>query len=431
MKITLIQPAKPNDDSPAGKSWSLCKPMSLLYLLAALEKKSSHSPSIIDFEQIFALDPNAEVRSILEKDQADIYGVTATTFTRFEAINIINLLREVHPKKPIIVGGVHFMYADIDTMQNVPAVDFVIRGEGEITLIRLLDALEYGIDLSTVRGLTYRKNGMIERTEDQDVFEDLDSVPIFEYKSPVEYPEFLMGPNVEIPAVSIMSSRGCPNNCVFCAKAGMKYRHHSTEYVIKEIKHYITNYNIRAFNFLDLTFTANPRKAKELCEAIVKEKLDIQWWCETRANIPLSLLNLMYKAGCRYLVMGVESGSERVLKNLQKGISKAQVNAVIERATSIGIDLTCYFMYSHLTEKFVDAVETIKYMDMLKKKFNIHCAFQPCLILPGTKIEKIAIMKGLLPTDFSWSKQYQDLRNSEIEQLTGIPLFLMPWIFVK
>lgn len=423
MKILLIQPAKPSDHSEAAKSWSLCKPMSLLYLYAALEQHGRHSASILDFEKAFAEDKNINIYNKLKNISADIYGVTATTFTRFEAINIIRIVKEIFPERKVIVGGVHFMYTDVDVLTHIKEVDYVIRGEGEVTLPNLLDVIENGGDISQVRGISYRKNNIVIRNPDQDLFNDLDNVPIYKYKTPLEYPEFLMGPNQPVPAVSIMTSRGCPNNCIFCAKAGMKYRHHSTDYVIKEIEYYKENYDIHAFNFLDLTFTANPRRSQELCEAIIEKKINIKWWCETRANIPLDLLDIMYRAGCRYLVMGVETGSEKVMQNLHKGISKNQINNVVEYATKIGINVQCYFMFSHLGETFEDAMETLNYMDYLKDKFGVQCGFQPCMILPGSQIEKISLERGLLPDHFSWSIPYEDKKNEELEQLATIPLF--------
>jgi radical SAM superfamily enzyme YgiQ (UPF0313 family) len=424
MKIALLQPAKPKDSAPAASHWSLCRPLSLLFLASAIRKSGQHTCEIIDLERLFALNSSATLESILSTVKADAFGITATTFTRHDAIATAKILRKYNPSVPIIVGGVHFMYCASDALSSVPEIDIVVRGEGEQATVELLNALSKDGDLSSILGISYRTSeGDVSHNQDSNLFEDLDSCEIHDFQSPADYPEYLFGSNEPIKAVSIMTSRGCPYHCLFCAKAGMKYRHRSSDSVISEIKYFQTHYGIYAFNLLDLTFTASPKRSIELCNAIIKEELDIQWWCETRANIPLDLIPLMAEAGCRHLVIGVETGSPRILNRIQKGVDLGQVERVIAESVKSGISPTCYFMLSHPGETYKDAQETLTFIRYLINKYEVCCALQPCMVLPGTKIEEIARKNGSLPHNFSWSAPYFEKSNLELGQVSNIPLF--------
>ncbi len=425
MKIALIQPAKPDDKSSAAKDWNLCRPLSLLYLSCAIRNSPLHECQIFDLEQIFAVTSDFCVEKMIMSLNFDVFGVTATTFTRHEAISVIKLIRKYHPSKKIIVGGVHFMHCDVDTLINVPEVDVVVLGEGEKTIVDLLDALHASLPLENIKGITYRNDsGEIIENLDSELFEDLDHMDIFSPSIPMDYPEYLMGSKQLIPAVSLMTSRGCPFKCVFCAKAGMKYRHRSSQNVIKELKYYVNQLGITAFNFIDLTFTANPQRSRELCQAIIDEGLKIQWWCETRANVPLDMICLMQQAGCRYIVVGVETGSRSVLERIQKGVTLEQVEQLFVHTKKHGIQTTAYFMCSHLGETYEDAMETIRFIDKIERMYGVSTTLQPCMILPGTEIEAIAKKSGALSASFSWSGEFHAPENSKLGQVTTIPLFL-------
>jgi radical SAM superfamily enzyme YgiQ (UPF0313 family) len=425
MKITLVQPAKFRDGTLASEHWNLSKPIALLYLASAIEKEGTHKWEIIDFEHIFLENPKSSLNEVLKNVSTDVFGITATTFTRFEAIKVARVIRELFPHTVIIVGGVHFMHCAEDTLSKIKEIDIVVRGEGEKILLNLLNALENKTSLARIKGITYRlSENEIVNNSDEIYFEDLDLLSIYGLMSPIDYPEKLIGCEEvnSVPAVSILTSRGCPYHCIFCSKSGMKYRFRSTENVINEIKYYFYNHHIHAFNFLDLTFTAHFERAKALCEKIIAEKLDIQWWCESRANIPLDLIPVMARAGCRFLAVGVESGSNRMLNYMQKNIDLAQVDLFIETCKDNGIQVTAYFMYSHLTETLRDALTTVEYIRSLLLK-GISTAFQPCMILPGTEIERIAFNRNLLGENFSWNDEVEFDQNKNLGQLSNIPLF--------
>ena len=181
---------------------------------------------------------NANHRSdqLLELLKADIYGITAVTYTRFEAIDAARRLKQSHPDSTVIAGGVHFSSCAEDALAAVSDIDIVVRGEGEVTLCELVKALEEKGDLSRVNGITYRDQGRIVSNADRETFEDLDGLPLYDDYRWDDYPEYLLGVPEQVRATSIMTSRGCPYRCVFCCKAGMKYRLRDPIAVVDEIE---------------------------------------------------------------------------------------------------------------------------------------------------------------------------------------------------
>lgn len=423
MRITLIQPPKPTYGSEAEKHWQLARPFSLFFLASYLEKHTQFEVDIVDLEH--RRFRHISLEDVFHQNESSIFGITATTFTRFEAVTIAKLLKAKFPNSLVVVGGVHFMYCAEETLTRVPEIDVVVRGEGEITFTELATAFSNGDGFSRINGITYRNNGNIFNNEDSDIFEDLDSLPIYSKFSWDEYPEYLFGYPDEIRAVSIMSSRGCPYNCVFCSKAGMKYRVRNAKSVVDEIELLKNKFGIEGINFLDLTFTADPRHVRAVCNEIISRKLSIKWWCESRVNIPLDLLDIMKQSGCVSMVLGIESGSKSILSAIKKNISIDHVLSFCQKCSELGIKAQPYFMFSHPGETMDDVKLTIDLILRLEKMPNIgSCAFQPTIIYPGTQIEKLSHTKDILKKNFSWYDPYHSDFNKELGQMTNIPIYI-------
>jgi anaerobic magnesium-protoporphyrin IX monomethyl ester cyclase len=421
MDIVLIQPPKPVFGSNAESHWTLTRPTSLFFLAAAIKKYTTFTVEIVDFENRTFRDKDIE--EVLRSRKASVFGITAVTFTRFEALKIAGLVRKIHPEAFVVFGGVHFSSCAEDTLQRISAVDAIVRGEGEIPLVDLLRILERGGDLSTVKGLSFRINGSIIHNPLQDVFENLDELPVFREFTWEEYPEYLFGIPEQVKAVSVIASRGCPYHCVFCCKAGMKYRVRSVNSVVDEMEYMKLTFGVEGINFLDLTFTANPRHLKALCAEIEHRQLGLRWWCESHANISLESLEWMKRAGCVALVVGVESGSPTVLKRIRKDISLEQVKIFCSRATELGIVVKTYLMFSHPDETMRDVKKTLAFMAELGKISQIG-SFQTTMIFPGTEIEKIAREKNIIPPDFSWNEPFFSKLSLELGQFPNVPLFI-------
>jgi radical SAM superfamily enzyme YgiQ (UPF0313 family) len=421
MKITLIQPPKPTYGTDAEKHWSLTPPFSLFFLAASLEKYTSFETQILDLE--LKKYRNVSLKEVFSNNDSQLYGITATTYTRFEAIKIAKYIKKIHPNSQVIVGGVHFMNCAKDTLERIPEIDVVVRGEGEITIVALANAINEGRSFEGINGITYRQEGQVIENPNQAIFEDLDSIPIYSKFTWEEYPQYLFGVEGNLPAASIISSRGCPFNCVFCSKAGMKYRFRNAKSVVDEIEFLKEKFGIRCINFLDLTLTANPRHVRAICEEIINRKIDLKWWCESRVITDLDLLDLMREAGCVSLVVGIESGSPKILSRISKGISIEQAINFCKKCIDVGIKVQPYFMFSLPDETEKDVRQTLDLIDKLEK-FTSPCSFQPTIILPGTELERIARNEGILQSDFSWCDPYDSNLNRELGQLANIPIYI-------
>ncbi|MDD5222748.1 MAG: radical SAM protein [bacterium] len=433
MKITLIQPPKPRYGVQAEDDWVLARPFSLFFLAASIEKHTQYEVQIVDLEQ--RKYRNIPLKTVFGESNSQIYGITATTLTRYEAVKIAKYIKKSHPDVMVIAGGVHFMHCAEDTLNSVPEIDIVVRGEGEIIIVELANAICRRQNIEHIKGITYRKDGKIAVNQDEALVEDLDGLPYYSKFSWDEYPEYLFGYPERIRAISVMSSRGCPFNCVFCTKAGMKYRVRNAKNIVDEIQNLMDKFDVAGVNFLDLTFTADSNHLTAVCNEMINRRLNLKWWCESRANISLDLLDIMKRAGCVSTVVGVESGSPRILSAISKNISLDQVLAFCRKCSDLEIFAIPYFMFSLPGEKKRDLKLTLDLIIRLEKLRGIGpCAFQPTLIMPGTEIERISYKRGFLKKGFSWYEPYYSDFNVKLGQLPNIPLFidkLNPDKFIK
>lgn len=423
MKITLIQPPKPVHNLQAEEHWELARPFSLFFLASAIEKNTRFEVQILDLEN--KKYRNVPLAEIFRNNNSQIFGITATTYTRFEAVKIAKFIKTIQTNALVVTGGVHFMHCAEDTLMRVPEIDIVVRGEGEITIVEIANSIDEEQGLENIKGITYRKNGKVVANQDRNTFENLDNIPFYSKFSWEEYPEYLFGYPERIRATSIMSSRGCPFNCIFCSKAGTKYRVRNANNVVDEIQLLQERFGIEGINFLDLTFTADTRHTRAVCQEMINRNLGLKWWCESRANIPLDLLEIMKQAGCVSTVVGVESGSKRVISSISKNVSIDQVLAFCKKCSDLEILVAPYFMFSHPGETKKDLKLTMDLIFKLEKMRGVGpCALQPTMIFPGTEIERISHAKGLLKKDFSWYAPYHSDLNAELGQLINIPIFI-------
>ncbi len=422
-QLTLVQPPRPKSTgSAAEEHWELTRPFSLFYLSAALGRRPEYSVRIVDMETRRYKDLPAN--EIFGDDPSEIFGITATTYTRFEAIDLAKAIKDLHPDALIVAGGVHFGYCAEDTLQHVPEIDVVVRGEGEITIVDLADAISNGRSLESIQGISYRLNGRMISNPDQCMIDDLDSLPVYDQYSWEDYPESVFAYPEKLRAASVMSSRGCPYSCIFCSKRGVTYRLRDANSVCDEIETLKQRYGVEGVNFLDLTLTATPRHARGLCEALRSRDLGLRWWCESRVNLPLELLEEMKSAGCVSIAVGVESGSQEMLSRLKKNVTLDQVRSFCKKCHDLGIYVTAMFIYSLPGEEERDVQETLDFIMELEESEFVSCAIQPAMIYPGTELERMALENGILPKDFSWSSPYQTSLNAELGQLPNCPIYV-------
>lgn len=388
-------------------------PLGLLSIGAVLEREGI--PVEIVPADILGLSWSDIARKI-RADRPDIVGVTITTENRFQSFHLVRLAKKARPEALTILGGPHASMAAEDCLDHIPELDLVCRGEGEETMLEVCRRWtpEGGTAVfSDVRGLVLRRNGRASANPPRPPITDLDTLP---------YPAFHLVPfekynfTLDVPgrgplrAISVMTSRGCPFACSFCATPinwGRHVRMRSPENVVREIKLLKERYGIEAVFFYDDTFNASPRRADAICDLMIARGLEIRFMCDVRLDImSRELIEKMKRAGLYYLSYGLEAGSDRVRKDIVgKQIDLADFHRLTGWCLELGIVANVFMIFSHPTETWAEAQETISLIE--KYRGRIETSIAILHVYPGTPLEKTARERGVLPPGFTWTKRYR------------------------
>ena len=392
-------------------------PLGIGYMAAVLEK-AGHEVMILDTPILhWSIE---EIIKEIQNKNPDLLGITATSHSRFNAIKIIDGVKGLNCLK--VLGGVHFGSTDVDALQHIPA-DVVVRGEGEYTILDIAN----NVPFDKILGITYREDGNIVRTPDRP-FLDLNELPFpARHLFPMSKYNAKLEGEYKTKCASIITSRGCPNKCVFCVNKSFwkqRFRRRDATSVVDEIEHIISRYNIYGFDFWDDTFTLVPAHVQQICNEIIKRRLDIKWYARIRVDtVNRSILELMKEAGCRVVSYGIESGSPRILDVIRKNITLDQVRECTRLCSKLGFHVKVFFMFNHPTEKIRDIEATILLMDEIRQWPNVSIKTAMTYIYPGTEIEQIAKDEGILPRNFSWNSPYYSQRNKDYKLSPAVPCF--------
>jgi radical SAM superfamily enzyme YgiQ (UPF0313 family) len=429
MKIQLFVP-------PGGyfaERWtkgSSMPPLGLLYIAAILEKEG-HEIRIVPAD-ILKLNWN-QIADEIKTFQADIIGVTSTTENRFQSFDLIKLVKKENPKALTVIGGPHASMAAEDCLTHIPELDIVVKGEGEETMRELCRALESNQGrnaLNSITGISFRTDGKVQSNSPRSPIKDLDTIPRPAYHL-IPFKKYNFRFEVpghgKLPAVNMMSSRGCPFMCNFCATPinwGRVVRMRSTENIIDEIEFLINEYGVKVIFFFDDTFNTNPKRVHGICDLIIERKLDIFFKCDVRIDlIDKPLLMKMKEAGLFHLSFGIEAGSERVRNEIvNKKIDVNDFHHLVEWCNELDIIPNAFFIFSHPTETWEEAQESIKIIEQYKDKIEASIAILH--IYPGTPLEKTAIEMGVLPENFTWTKRYRSGIITLPAAQGDVPLFI-------
>lgn len=333
-----------------------------------------------------------EVRAVLKNFQPHIVGITAMTPKVASVLKTATLCKEWGDHVRVIIGGPHATIKP-DELLQYRDVDFVVRGEGEISFLELLQVFQdnHPVLLEHVDGLSYRKNGEIFHNPLGEVCRNLDTTP-FPARELLIYPENFSPEDLGI----IMTSRGCPFGCTFCYKEmfGKTIRYRSIDNVLEEVKEVIKKYNTKQFAFKDDSFTVDKNRVIELCNKLHAQKISINWESTTRVDlINEDLLKRMMAAGCNMIKVGVESGSERILKLIKKGISLEKVKSAARLFNQSGIPWTAFFMMGLPSETEVDIHKTLNFMKEIRPSYASIGVYEA---YPGTELFEMGIKLGLV-----------------------------------
>jgi len=400
MKVLLINPPSENEILSCNPEIIKSErgydpPLGLLYLAGYLKKYSDYELKIID-AQVEKLS-YSQLKEKIEEFNPGVVGITAMTFTLLDVIKTVKVAKEVCPNIKIVIGGPHVQIYAKETA-NLENIDFVVLGEGEKIFLDLLKNINNLEILKTIPGLVFKNGQEIINTGRPEYFTDLDSLPsppreLLPYK---KYSSLLAKEKI---ITTMFTSRGCPFACNFCDRPAMgkNFRARSAQNVINEIEECL-KLDIKEIFIYDDTFTVDRQRVVDICNEIIKRKLNFTWDIRARVNtVDEELLSLLKKAGCVRIHFGVEAGTEKILKVLNKNISLDQVLTAFSLSKKIGIQTLAYFMIGSPTETKEDVLRTIKFMKKLDPDFVQITLLTP---FPGTKIYQWALDQKVFLTDY-------------------------------
>ncbi len=356
------------------------------YLIYLKELKNPENPIIKEISETFF------------KYQPDIVGITVMTPKAASAFTIASLAKQYNKDCSVVFGGPHATLKADEILKNTRDVDFVVSGEGEVVLLELVNALRAkGNNFNTIRGLSYRQGDKGVHNTMRSFIDDLDCLPFPDR-------ETLLGSDTYTSEDMglLMGSRGCPYSCSYCATQiwTRKVRYRSLTNILEEIKYVHHRYGTRQFTFKDDSFTVNRKRVMEFCNKLIDAGMKVNWDCNTRVDLVDSeLLRTMKKAGCNSIKVGIESGSERILKLMDKGITLERVKEAARLFREVGIHWTAYFMMGIPTETKEDVKKTLDLLYKIRPSFASIGVYEP---FPGTKLFDVGVEHGLVNKEMTY-----------------------------
>lgn len=399
MKVLLLMP--PTDLTRSYgklKKFSNPQPSIGIAYIAAMLWEHGYAVKVVDAYVNEYLISN--LMDIIEEYNPDIIGISVLTPTAEIVYEISRNIRKKFSKIKIVMGNMHAsLFADEILSKNY--ADFVIHREGEFTMLELIKLMEKNGNPESILGLSFKKNGVIVHNPLSGHIEDLNKLPFPAWDLfPLNL--YSTDPRTEVKKgaveTQILASRGCPNKCTFCSSRteksqGSKYRMRDQNSIVDEMIYMHKKYGSEIFSFMDLAFPLVREHAVNICNEIIKRKLNnkIKWFTECRVKpLDIDLLALMKKAGCVRICLGIESGNNDILKTLKKNFTVEDVKNAVKMAHKAGLIVDGMFMIGlpGETEQTID--ETVNFAVKLNIRyaiFNIFVPYPGCELYDNLKAE--------------------------------------------
>jgi radical SAM superfamily enzyme YgiQ (UPF0313 family) len=393
MRVLLLSTLHPLEESPLP-------PLSLSYLAAVLTKEGIEV-KVLDF-LVIRYHPG-KLRRELEDYQPQLVGATCVTLNYPIARRMLKVCKDFDPRIFTVIGGPHVTFAVEETLLKSPWIDAIVIGEGERTLVELARVVEEGKDIRQVHGIAFADGGTVVKTPPRAPIENLDQLPL---------PARELLPMARYRALgtpcTVITSRGCPFSCIFCSGRrmfGPKVRFRSPGLVVDEIEKLQHDFSLAKINIVDDTFTLNHNHTRAVCEEILRRDLKLKWSVFARVDrISEDLARLMNRAGCEWVLFGVESADESILKTIRKGITPEEVRRGVKIAAEAGINVFNSFILGLPGESRETARKSLAFGDELYHKHGAKYGFHMLSPLPGTEIYERAKDYGIRIVSRNWAR---------------------------
>ena len=378
-------------------------PMGLLYIAAYLKSNSDCEVKVIDC--IAGSIGHEELKEIVAKEKPGLAGIYTSTHYLKDAHIAASNVRQASKDSVIVVGGPHVtLYGE--KAFSIPDIDIAVVGEGEIAFERIVKRCLYAdrsIELENLPGVITRKN--LSDYVKPVVTEDLDSMP-FPARDLIDVNAYRSIITRSNPSTTVISSRGCPYRCKFCSnlESNHKVRFRSAGNVVDEMQQCKEKHGIRDFLFFDEIFTLNKSRVHSICEELIQREIKVRWHCRTRADLlDEEMIKHMKRAGCRMIQFGIETGSQRLQKTINKNLDLNQVKEIVGMVHDHGIYTFADFMFGLPTETEKERKATIEFAKGLKLDYGCFGVFGP---IPGSDFYEEGKQNGVF-RDY-WGDYIQD-----------------------
>lgn len=389
MKILLVV-----YDNGSFLSWF---PQGLGYIASVL-RDAGHEVRVYS-QDVFHW-PGEHLKNFLDNEKFDIVGVGAIAgYYQYRKLLEISKAVNASKNRPFYVLGGHGPAPEPEYFLKKTKADVIVRGEGEYTLLEIIDALKKKRTLFSIEGIAFMEEGRCCITQDRPPIRDIDKIPYPAWDLfPMEHHtklRFVHMADDDICA-PVLTGRGCPFKCNFCYRMVKGYRARATKSIVEEISILKKNYNVSYIMFSDELLMISPERAEEISKGIIKSGLKVRWSCNGRLNFAKpDILKLMKKAGCVFVNYGIESMDEKALKAMNKSLTVKEIHKGIENTLSAGISPGFNIIFGNIGEnkeslrKGLDFL--LKYNDYAQMR-----TIRPVTPYPGSPLYYHAIKKGLL-----------------------------------
>lgn len=402
-KVIFIQACKQGDLTDKYKNQYPYPPLGLISLSNMLK---IHGIESVIYDLFLQNMNKSSLINILQNENTPLLiGISSYTDSIDVACSIAKECKRIFPNTKVMLGGAHvtFMYEEV--MNEYIDIDYCCIGEGEGAIVELVEYLRYGsIPINGIKNIVYRDDitGRVMINERRGYLTNMDILPF------AEFSEEMLDAMKERNNIVIVSSRGCPGGCIFCASrkmSGSKYRYYTAEYLISYLFYYHKIYNFQTYTFLDDTFTANKRRLRKFAEYVHKLKFYLRFTCKSRADvIDEEMADLLSEIKCVSIHVGVESADNRILKAINKKITLDDVFKAIKLLALHGIRIECTFIIGHPQ----DTIETIeKTLIMAKMLNNTEFSLSVigvCTPFPGTALWNHKDKLGMKILTHKWAR---------------------------
>jgi anaerobic magnesium-protoporphyrin IX monomethyl ester cyclase len=364
-------------------------PLGLAYLAAVL-KKNGHEVTVID---CLALDMNHEQLKVkIASFEPDVVGITSMTPMIQSTLLSARVAKEACPDAVVTLGGPHATFMDRQILEQEAAVDVVVRGEGEQTLLEMAQNVAESKSLHKIDGITLRDGDQIIQTPNRSFIQNLDELPYPAYDC-FQLNRYRLFGKLFLP---IITSRGCPFQCSFCTTSrilGKEYRARSPKNIVDELEFLKNTYGADAFTFYDDTLTLDKNRIFKICEGIKARKINLPWDCQTRVDqVSREVLAEMRETKCQQVFFGVESACQEILDAVKKRTTVEQNAKAIKLAKEAGLFVAISIMIGYPGETKDMLRQTLDFVRKTEPDDVYLCVATP---YPGTELRRLVEEMGL------------------------------------